>query len=256
MGNASGVPTPSRFDAVFFVCAAGAIRFIISKIRRATVDGGRRAHGAPDAKYNYGMINRKNAPIAKINSALKRACAAHVVFKAAALVFGDGRAPCGLMVVGEAPGRDETKEGRPFVGKAGRFFCAILEDALGAPRGTVYITNVVKRWPTIETKRKKTRPPSKEELAFFKPYLLKEIEAVRPRVILAVGKTAFAALAPDDAFTPGQWVETEDGLLIMPVYHPAYIQRRQKELQVNIGALKTAIRKVRLRLNKAGTKKV
>ncbi|MBI5561272.1 MAG: uracil-DNA glycosylase [Deltaproteobacteria bacterium] len=183
-----------------------------------------------------------------IRSALKRACAGSAEFMDAALVFGSGPRTCGLMVVGEAPGRDETREGAPFVGKAGRFFISVMEGALGVKRCEVYITNVVKVWPIIQTKRLKTRPPSREETAFFRPYLLREAVAVAPKVIIAVGKTAFTALAPDEVFTPGQWVEGPDGVMIMPVYHPAYILRRQRQLGENTEALRQALRRVKGRL--------
>lgn len=165
------------------------------------------------------------------------------------LVFGTGPAPNPVMIVGEAPGRMETRQGKPFVGKAGSFFVSILEEISGRPRDDFYITNVIKFWPTLPTKRLKTRPPSKEERSFFAPYLEREIEAVSPEVIVAVGKTAFTALVPECDFTPGEWTKTPTGVPVMPVYHPAYILRRQKVLLENSEGLRKALKKA---LIKAG----
>lgn len=148
------------------------------------------------------------------------------------------------MVIGEAPGRDETREGRPFVGKAGRFFIAVLQDSLGMPREDIYITNAVKTWPTLPTKRGKTRKPSKEELEFFTPYLEKEVALVGPRVILAVGKTAYHALVPAGEFKHGAWSEHR-GTPVMAVYHPAYILRKGKSLKENTALLRKSIGMVR-----------
>lgn len=166
------------------------------------------------------------------------------MFKDSVAVPGQGPAPCGLMVVGEAPGRDETRLKSPFAGKAGAFFVSILEKTLKVARTEVRISNAVKVWPVIRTKRLKTRPPSKEELAFFLPYLKEEIEIVDPKVIIAVGKTAFHALAPGHPFKPGEFVSAA-GRLIMPVYHPAYILRKQKSLKENTEGLKAALGKVK-----------
>lgn len=177
------------------------------------------------------------------------ACRKNPSLKDAMPVFGAGAVPCELMVVGEAPGREETRDGLPFVGKAGKFLIAALKDVFGKEREEFYITNVVKVWPKIDTKRLKTRKPLKEEEEFFIPYLKKEIEIVGPRVILAVGKTAFSALAPDKEFKPGVWNDYGGGILIMPVYHPSYLLRKQKKLRENTEELKTALREVKKKIS-------
>jgi len=174
----------------------------------------------------------------------------HPDFKGVELVFGAGPCPCKLMVIGEAPGRDEVKLKTPFVGKAGRFLIGILREVFGIERDEFYITNVVKFWPVIETKRKKTRPPTQDEVKTFIPFLQKEIKAVSPKAIIAVGKTAFSVVAPDENFVPGIWAAGYSGIPVMPVYHPAYILRKQRELGKNTKELKMALRKVRARLKK------
>jgi len=154
----------------------------------------------------------------------------------------------GSMSVGKAPGRDETRLGRPFVGKAGSFFVKVLEDALRLKRENIYITNVLKIWPNVETKRLRTRKPEKDEREFFIPYLMEEIDIIAPDVIIAVGKTAFFALLPDSDFMAGEWLEFE-GRPVMPVYHPSYILRRQKRLDESVGELRKALLKVRKKLD-------
>lgn len=159
-------------------------------------------------------------------------------------VFGEGPVPCSLMVLGEAPGRDETRLGRPFVGKGGSFFIRVFEETLRIKRDRVYISNVLKIWPNVETKRLRTRAPGKDEADFFLPFLKKEIEIVDPKVILAVGKTAFSALLPDEEFRAGEW-KASGKRKIMPVYHPSYILRRQKRLEESVRELRTALLKVK-----------
>ncbi|HHL40124.1 MAG TPA: uracil-DNA glycosylase [Deltaproteobacteria bacterium] len=184
----------------------------------------------------------KNA-LKRINDSVEKACRKNPLFSDGSLVFGEGPAPAKLMIVGEAPGRTETREKKPFVGKAGAYFTSILEEELGLKRERIYITNVVKVWPKIDTPRGRTRAPSAAEEAFFLPYLMKEIAAVEPVVIIAVGKTAFKALVPERAFKPNRWVETE-GLRIMPVYHPAYLQRRRRSMAELEEELRAALKEV------------
>lgn len=162
-------------------------------------------------------------------------------------VFGDGPVPCRLMVIGEAPGRDETRLGRPFVGKGGSFFVGVLEEALGLERDEIYITNVLKIWPNVETRRLRTRPPRMGEAEFFIPFLLEEIVMTDPVVIIAVGKTAFSALFPGEPFRPGHWAEFE-GRAVMPVYHPSYLLRRQKRLKESVAELKYSLESVKKKL--------
>ncbi|MBE7414379.1 MAG: uracil-DNA glycosylase [Deltaproteobacteria bacterium] len=176
---------------------------------------------------------------------IARACAVH--FSGSVPVFGEGPVPCRLMVIGEAPGRDETRLGRPFVGKGGSFFVGVLEEALGLKRDDIYITNVLNIWPNVETKRRRTRPPESREAGFFIPFLLEEIRIVDPAVIVTAGKTAFSALFPGKPFMPGQWAVFE-GRAVMPVYHPSYLLRRQKRLKESVTELKGSLKSVREKL--------
>ena len=103
------------------------------------------------------------------------------------LVPGEGNVDSQVVFVGEAPGRDEDKQGRPFVGVAGRLLNDALEKA-GLRRSDVYITNVVKRRPP------RNRPPRKAEVALFLPYLHHELEIIRPKLVCLLGGTAIKAL--------------------------------------------------------------
>lgn len=173
------------------------------------------------------------------------------------LVFGDGTLDASVMLLGEAPGREEEASGIPFVGKGGRYLTSVLERVFDGGREGLYITNTVKIWPRINTSRGKTRPPTKEEREFFLPYLLEEIKTVGPRVIVAVGKTAFTALSPVGGFLPGTWVHSEDLIdlpkvspigappKVMAVYHPSYLLRKQRSLEESTRRLEEALRLVR-----------
>lgn len=173
-----------------------------------------------------------------LNDRIRAACAS--AFPDARPVCGEGPVPCSLMVIGEAPGRDETKAGRPFVGRGGSFFIEVFERASGMRREEVYISNAVKVWPTLATQRKKTRKPFRAEQELFLPFLMEEIGIVGPEVILAVGKTAFSSLLPQELFEAGKWKSFE-GRSVMAVYHPSYLLRQQKRLAESTKELELAI---------------
>ncbi len=185
----------------------------------------------------------------ELQSSILSKCEASSELKGRIVVLGSGPVPCDLMVVGEAPGREETRLGRPFVGKAGSFFTRVLEESLERTRRDIYITNVVKVWPKYETQRGKTRPPTSGEIDFFLPLLNREIEYVRPKVVITVGKIAFSAIMPGEHFKRSEWFQGQGGFSVMPVYHPAYILRRQRQLEELTLELKAALSKVKERLS-------
>ncbi|MBQ9090884.1 MAG: uracil-DNA glycosylase, partial [Anaerotignum sp.] len=117
-------------------------------------------------------------------------------YKEKTIVFGEGAENPALMMIGEAPGGDEEKQGRPFVGKAGKNLSAFLE-VVGLKREEIYISNVVKLRPTKEspkTGKAVNRPPSSEEISFFLPYLLEEIKTISPKVIVTLGNVPLKAV--------------------------------------------------------------
>jgi uracil-DNA glycosylase family protein len=109
-------------------------------------------------------------------------------------VFGEGRPETGVVFVGEAPGDQEDLKGRPFVGPAGKLFERALAEA-GIERGGVYLTNAVKHFKFVRTgKRRIHQKPDSAEIKACKPWLLRELDAINPRLIVAMGATAAQSL--------------------------------------------------------------
>ena len=142
------------------------------------------------------------------------------------LVFGEGPKHPKLMLIGEAPGEQESLQGRPFVGKAGKNLDHFLELA-GLERGEIYITNVVKYRPTKtgKTGRLSNRPPTKEEVALFRPWLMAEIKQIEPQVIATLGNGPLQAVT-NTKVTIGEahgrmLVAGETGKPLFALYHPA-----------------------------------
>lgn len=136
------------------------------------------------------------------------------------VVFGDGLASAEVVVVGEAPGADEDRTGVPFVGKAGKMLDLLLE-AVGFPRERVYICNVLKCRPPGN------RDPQPNEVHECSPWLKRQIELIRPRVILAVGRFAAQTLTGGDApmnRLRGK-VHAYEGTPLIATYHPSYLLR-------------------------------
>jgi len=138
------------------------------------------------------------------------------------IVFGEGNPGADLVFVGEGPGRDEDRVGRPFVGEAGRLLTRIIQ-AMGLERKDVYICNVVKCRPP------RNRDPEPDEARACGPFLEKQLEILKPRVICTLGRTAGTALLGDRFLTTrdrGRWSEYK-GVRVMPTYHPAYLLRNE-----------------------------
>jgi DNA polymerase len=136
------------------------------------------------------------------------------------IVFGVGNPDANLVFVGEAPGADEDAQGEPFVGKAGQLLTKMIE-AMGYARGDVYICNVLRCRPPGN------RNPEPDEVAACEPFLKKQLGAIRPRMIVALGKFAVQCLLRDE--TPiGRLrgnLRSYEGIPLMPTFHPAYLLR-------------------------------
>lgn len=141
-------------------------------------------------------------------------------------VFGEGNPNATLMFIGEAPGRDEDRLGKPFVGRSGQLLNRVLE-AVGTSRQDVFITNVVKWRPP------NNRKPTPAEIAIGKKLLDQEIAIIHPRVICTLGSSALHALLGSIANISRArgTVSKLNDILILPTYHPAYILRNKKELE-------------------------
>ncbi len=148
------------------------------------------------------------------------------------LVLGEGKEDVPvLMLVGEAPGETEVLKRRPFVGKAGKNLDEFLTLAR-LNREDIFVTNTVKIRPTEKgpTGRTRNRAPNKEELSLFVPWLLKEIQAVRPRALVTLGNVPLKALTDGKTTVGGchgQWLESRAGVPLFALYHPASIIYRR-----------------------------
>jgi uracil-DNA glycosylase len=136
------------------------------------------------------------------------------------IVFGVGNPNADLMFVGEAPGRDEDEQGEPFVGRAGQLLTKIIE-AIDLKRDDVYIANVIKCRPPGN------RNPEPDEVAMCEPFLFKQIDVIKPKVIVALGKfgaqTLLRTLDPISRLR-GR-VYDYRGAKLIPTFHPAYLLR-------------------------------
>jgi DNA polymerase len=144
-------------------------------------------------------------------------------------VYGEGNPCARLMVVGEGPGETEDELGRPFVGRAGQLLDRMLV-AIGLPREDVYICNTVKCRPTLPGPRgPRNRAPDPQEMANCRPFLDRQIDIIRPDVIMALGSPAAKSfLGRDFQITKmrGRWYAGPNGIPLMVTFHPAYVLRQ------------------------------
>ena len=138
------------------------------------------------------------------------------------IVFGDGNPDADLMFVGEGPGADEDAQGLPFVGRAGQLLTGMIEKGLEIPRSQVYICNIVKCRPP------KNRTPQEDEVQTCREFLDGQIAAVKPKVIVALGRPATSLLLGHPVSITrlrGQWQQYSD-IPLMPTLHPAFVLRQ------------------------------
>ncbi len=135
--------------------------------------------------------------------------------QATQLVFGDGNPDADMVFIGEAPGKNEDLQGKPFVGAAGKFLNEMLE-MIGLKRGDIYITNIVKYRPP------NNRDPLPEEKTAFLPYLRQQLEIIRPKLIVTLGRHSMDVLLPGLKISQvhGQPKKFKDQIYL-PLFHPA-----------------------------------
>ena len=145
--------------------------------------------------------------------------------RAANLVFGEGRPDAEVLFIGEAPGFHEDRLGRPFVGRAGQLLDELIRE-VGWRREDVYITNIVKRRPP------ENRDPLPEEIEAYKPCLVRQIEIIAPKLIVALGRFAMNYFLPEAKISRdrGRVFRFEDRLLV-PLLHPAAALRSTEMLR-------------------------
>lgn len=158
-------------------------------------------------------------------SELKQAMAAvdiSIKHCATNMVFGMGNEKADILLLGEAPGAEEDKQGLPFVGQSGQLLDKVLA-AIGLDRTKVYITNILPWRPPGN------RTPNTQEVALFRPYVLKHISLINPKVVVCLGGTSTKALLQtSDGIIRlhGRWTSAEGiSAKIMPTFHPAYLLR-------------------------------
>ncbi len=153
--------------------------------------------------------------------ALKRLCEFMVkdeslpLFGFSNLVFGEGDASARVLFIGEAPGANEDREVRPFVGRAGQLLRRMIRE-IGWTEEGVYITNIVKRRPP------ENRDPTPEEIAAYRPYLTRQVDIIDPEVIIPLGRFSMNYFLPDAKITRDQGKEFHvGGRIVVPLFHPA-----------------------------------
>jgi DNA polymerase len=165
------------------------------------------------------------------------------------IVFGVGNPDARLMFVGEGPGEDEDRAGKPFVGKAGGLLDDIITKGMGLRRDDVYIANVVKCRPP------NNRNPEPDEIVACEPFLRRQIELVRPEVVISLGNFATQALLGDR--TPisrrrGRWHDL-GGIALMPTFHPAYLLRNPSDKRLVWDDIKMVMSRLGLPVPQRGT---
>lgn len=162
------------------------------------------------------MANQKQQQLDELkNSIVEAGVCPELAASATQLVFGDGNPDAELLFIGEAPGKNEDQQGKPFVGAAGKFLNEMLE-TIGLNRDDVYITNIVKYRPP------NNRDPLPEEKAVFLPFLQQQVSIIKPRMIVTLGRHSM------ECFLPGLKIsqvhgqpKRKNGQVYLPLFHPA-----------------------------------
>ena len=156
------------------------------------------------------------------------------------IVFGVGNPKATLMFVGEGPGRDEDLQGEPFVGRAGQLLTEIITKGMKLRREDVYIANVIKCRPPGN------RNPEPDEIAACRPFLQRQIDLIRPKVLVALGtfaaQTLLATRVPISRLR-GHWYEFQ-GIKLMPTLHPAYLLSNPNDKRLVWEDIKAVLREL------------
>jgi DNA polymerase len=153
-------------------------------------------------------------------------------------VFGDGNPQARLVFVGEAPGESEDRQGKPFVGRAGQLLTDIIVKGMQLSRGDVYICNVIKCRPP------ENRNPAPDEVAQCEPYLIRQLELIRPAMIVALGSYAAQCLLKTQESVGrlrGRWHQYQ-GIPLRVTYHPAYLLRNPEDKKKTWEDVKAVLR--------------
>lgn len=210
------VPAPTRAAPLVLDRSAPPPAFALPQA--ATAPPGEIAAGAR-------LQASRAASLAELEALLEAFDGCALKGSATRLVFADGTPGARVMILGEAPGAEEDRAGRPFVGRSGQLLDRMLA-AIGLDRGSVYIAN------TVPWRPPGNRAPTPQEVAICLPFLLRQIELAAPEIVLTVGAPATQTLlrTPEGIFkTRGRWFTHEVGavsLRVLPMLHPAYLLRQ------------------------------
>ncbi|MEN3184563.1 MAG: uracil-DNA glycosylase [Atribacterota bacterium] len=169
------------------------------------------------------ILQKKEALLEEIKKEVERCTLCPLAKSRTQVVFGEGNPDALIMFIGEAPGEDEDRTGRPFVGKAGQLLTKILL-SVGIQREEVYIANMVKCRPPGN------RTPTLEEVATCFPYLEAQIAIVNPSIIVTLGSVSTGYLLETKepmSKLRGQWFDWRGGKRIFPMFHPSFLLRHE-----------------------------
>jgi uracil-DNA glycosylase family 4 len=189
---------------------------------RDFVDDSGADNAAPSVTGKIDMLNAVNARVCVCTKC------PHLARSRTQTVFGVGNPDAQLMFIGEAPGADEDAQGEPFVGRAGQLLTRIIK-AMGFAREDVYIANILKCRPDMPAGSFGNRVPTPVEMQTCRPYLVEQIDVIRPRVVVALGAVAvegLLGLRGTMRELRGRW-HSYNQTPLMITYHPAYLLRNQ-----------------------------
>ena len=176
-------------------------------------------------KISLMSLNGKDNLLSELRNKIKSIKNCELKKSATNLVFSDGNPNAKIMIIGEGPGANEDKEGKPFVGRAGKLLDKMLE-SIRLNRKNVYISNVVNYRPP------QNRKPSDEEIRRYLPFLQKHIEIINPRILLLLGSTALNAIIGNEIVISkarGKWINKKIGNTetnVIASFHPAFLMRQ------------------------------
>ncbi len=169
--------------------------------------------------------NKKDDLLSELKDKIKSIKNCDLKKNATNLVFSDGNSSAKIMIIGEGPGANEDKEGKPFVGRAGKLLDKMLE-SIKLNRKNVYISNVVNYRPP------ENRKPTDEEINRYLPFLKKHIEIINPKILLLLGSTALNAIIGNEIVISkarGKWINKNIGNIetsVIASFHPAFLMRQ------------------------------
>ena len=202
-------------------------------------------------KISQMSLNRKDNLLSELINKIKSIKDCELKKSATNLVFSDGNPNAKIMIIGEGPGANEDKEGKPFVGRAGKLLDKMLE-SIKLNRKNVYISNVVNYRPP------QNRKPTDVEIRRYLPYLQKHIEIINPRILLLLGSTALNAIIGNEIVISkarGKWVNKKIGNTetnVIASFHPAFLMRQpdqKKYAWEDLKMIRKKISELKINLN-------